>query len=100
MCVRGRGAVSNSAVSSILVSVLLSFSQLHGVQLLIDLRKFLPSNACVCRFLRRVQLYLALSLIIERKGRVGRLGTFHRAVQGLAEEPRACERHEPEINAN
>ena len=66
MCVRGRGAVSNSAVSSILVSVLLSFSQLHGVQLLIDTRaNFYPAiRACVCA----VQLYLALSLIIERKG--------------------------------
>ena len=96
MCVRGRGAVSNSAVSSILVSVLLSFSQLHGVQLLID---FYPAiRACVGFY--AVQLYLALSLIIERKGRVGRLGTFHRAVQGLAEEPRACERHERQINAN
>ena len=100
MCVRGRGAVSNSAVSSILVSVLLSFSQLHGVQLLIDTRaNFYPAiRACVGFY--TVQLYLALSLIIERHHLVGRLGTFHRAVQGLAEEPRACERHELEINAN
>ena len=100
MCVRGRGAVSNSAVSSILVSVLLSFSQLHGVQLLIDTRaNFYPAiRACVGFY--AVQLYLALSLIIERHHLVGRLGTFHRAVQGLAEEPRACERHELQINAN